>query len=238
MAKKLGRKLAGVILCSLLLAAGTEAPAQTETPATPQLPDLGQLLPASPNPPGPQYMITDQPPEARPPRSQNRRPRPPAPARAKPQPEEQSPAQSQAAAPPQTEGEQSPGSPLRLTEAMAAAGDLSPLRGCWVGDASAAKGCEGFSVDICFDERGQGQMTIEAGGLHGTIRAPAQAAYENGQLVINVGGASSFIGGRFSRFRIKCALRGEEAADCAHMVLDDFACAYGAGWIPASLKRR
>jgi hypothetical protein len=128
---------------------------------------------------------------------------------------------------------------------MAAAGDLSPLQGCWVGQRAGSEGtetgsrrCLGGAFDICFDERGQGQMTIEAKATNATFRAPAQAAYESGQLVINVGQGTNESGDLFSSLRIKCAPRGDKAANCVYQILDNFACAYGAGWLPASLKRR
>jgi hypothetical protein len=123
MAKKLGLTLAGVILCSRLLAAAPTPAAPAEDPAL----DLGQLLPATPNPPGPQYMISDQPPE-----TQNRQPRPPAPARTERRLEELPPGQSHPpeAAPEQTG--QTPAAPPENHEAQAA--QASPPGGRNQGD--------------------------------------------------------------------------------------------------------
>jgi hypothetical protein len=125
---------------------------------------------------------------------------------------------------------------LGLNAARAAAGDLSPLQGCWEATFSdISPNCRGFRAAMCFNERGQGQMVVDHRA--GPIQAQIQAAYESGQLVINSAmghnADASFVIGRF---RIKCALRGEEA-DCVYDT-SDASCESGAGLPPVTLKRR
>jgi hypothetical protein len=123
---------------------------------------------------------------------------------------------------------------------MAAAGDLSPLQGCWeVQIRTSAWQCN-HDITLCFDERGQGQRIIEDGyDIYAMIWAPAQAAYESGQLVINVGPGLHPIYDRSTpSVRIKCAPRGEKAAGCDYMFLegDDYCAGKYPRGHPASLR--
>jgi hypothetical protein len=120
---------------------------------------------------------------------------------------------------------------------MAAANDLSPLQGCWDAEFSWAGRCRSFSTVMCFDERGQGRITLDI--PEGIFRITTQAAYADGQLVINIdNGFDPNRNSRTSRIRVNCGPGGEEEADCTSTILEAGYCGYNTGSHPVHMKRR
>jgi hypothetical protein len=101
-----------------------------------------------------------------------------------------------------------------------AANDVSMLRGCWEVEFEAFAICRSFTLTLCFDEHGRGEMTIIPPDGSEKLQGPAVPIYDGG-LVIYAGLYSDV--SSVPSLSIKCALsrEDEEAGACFAVFTDD-----------------